>query len=230
VTDRIELLGRLGSIVASDAEGRPLPQRLCDACRLILDVDGASITVEHGTPHRVTLCTTDDVAASLDDAQDVVGEGPACDALNRTEVVVATLDDDAESRWPQYTMMVRRLMPTGIVYAVPMRPGGSVLGVLSLYRRQPVLVDTSLDSVQFLADTVGAALLHDPLSTSTAEDAGPWSTRATVHQATGMVVAQLRVSVDDALAMLRAHAFAHNVSMGELAAMVVSRRYDFRED
>ena len=230
MTDRIDLLGRLGSMVAGDVEGRPLPERLCDACRMILDMDGASMTVEHGSPHRVTLCATDEVAAGLEDAQDVLGEGPACDALNQTQVVVATIDADAESRWPQYTMMVRQLMPTGIVYAVPMRPGGSVLGVLSLYRRQPVVVDTAMDSVQFLADTVGAALLHDPLSTSTAENAGPWSTRAVVHQATGMVVAQLRVSAEDALAMMRAHAFAHDVSMSELATMVVSRRYDFRED
>jgi ANTAR domain len=150
--------------------------------------------------------------------------------VNQSNAVVATLDADAENRWPQYTLMVRRLLPTGIVYAVPMRPGGSVLGVLSLYRTDPVAVDASLDNVQFLADTVGAALLRDPLSVSPAEDAGQWSTRAVVHQATGMVVAQLRVSVDDALALLRAHAFAHNVSMSDLAAMVVSRRYDFRED
>jgi hypothetical protein len=229
MTEKADLLSRLATIVAQGAHERPLTERLCQACRQLLDADGASITVEYETPHRVTVCATDAVAARLEDVQDVVGEGPSRDAVTSGAAVVATFGSEAEDRWPEYATLVRDTIDSGVVYAVPMRPSGSILGVLSLYRREPASPPTSLDTAQFLADVVGAALLRDPMSTSD-DDSGAWSSRAVVHQATGMVVAQLGVPVDDALALLRAHAFAHDVSMAELAAMLVRRQYDFRED
>lgn len=66
---------------------------------------------------------------------------------------------------------------------------------------------------QLLSDSVGVALLRDEASTSV-EGLSSWASRATVHQATGMVIAQLGVSAEDALAVLRAHAFAGDRSLG----------------
>ena len=45
--------------------------------------------------------------------------------------------------------------------------------------------------------------------------------RAVVHQATGMVSVQRGVVVDDALALLRAYAFAEDRPVGDVAADVV---------
>jgi AmiR/NasT family two-component response regulator len=60
------------------------------------------------------------------------------------------------------------------------------------------------------------------------ETAGPWASRSQIHQATGMVVAQLRLSPEDALALLRAHAYAQDSTLAEIAASVVQkRRLDF---
>jgi hypothetical protein len=42
-----------------------------------------------------------------------------------------------------------------------------------------------------------------------------------------MVVAQLGVGVDDALALLRAHAYAHERKLTDIAKDVVDRRLDF---
>jgi AmiR/NasT family two-component response regulator len=57
-----------------------------------------------------------------------------------------------------------------------------------------------------------------------------WGTRAEIHQATGMVVAQLGISTADALARLRAHAFAEQRLLGEVARDVVARRLSFTKD
>ena len=46
-------------------------------------------------------------------------------------------------------------------------------------------------------------------------DSGAWSSRAGIHQATGMVIAQLGISPDDALAVLRAHAYAEDIPLDE---------------
>ena len=42
-----------------------------------------------------------------------------------------------------------------------------------------------------------------------------------------MVIAQLGVAPDDAMALLRAHAFAQGATLSEVAALVVQRRLDF---
>jgi len=43
-----------------------------------------------------------------------------------------------------------------------------------------------------------------------------------------MVMAQLRVRPADALALLRAHAYAHAGPLSQIAADVVARRLDFK--
>jgi hypothetical protein len=48
-----------------------------------------------------------------------------------------------------------------------------------------------------------------------------------VHQASGMIAAQLDVNVADALVRLRAHAFANDRPLAEVAADVVARRLRF---
>jgi hypothetical protein len=80
----------------------------------------------------------------------------------------------------------------------------------------------SLEDAQFLADAVGAALL-DETATTGAVPFAAWSDRARVHQATGMVVAQLALPAEDALALLRAHAFAESATLDQIAVAVVER-------
>ena len=47
------------------------------------------------------------------------------------------------------------------------------------------------------------------------------------HQATGMVVAQLRLTPEDALVLIRAHAYAHDQSLDEVAQQILSQHLDF---
>ena len=53
---------------------------------------------------------------------------------------------------------------------------------------------------------------------------------AEVHQATGMVSAQLEVPIDEAFVRLRAHAFADGRSLRDVARDVVSRRLTLEAD
>ena len=53
--------------------------------------------------------------------------------------------------------------------------------------------------------------------------------RAEVHQATGMVSVQLGVSLAEALVRLRAHAWAEDRLLADVAADVVARRLRFGE-
>lgn len=91
------------------------------------------------------------------------------------------------------------------------------------------LVDLGSDSDAVAAgdtpvDRAGsAALVGDSSSWEDFLDALP-SDRLKVHQATGMVVGQLGGTPEQALARIRAHAYATNRTMVEVAADVVARR------
>lgn len=229
MTDKARILARLAHLVAADDRREALAGRLAEACRLILAVSGAAITVENTTMERMTLCATDDDAARLEDLQEVLGEGPSHDAFTSATAVITALDD-TEGRWPEFTAAARRAMGEVTVHAMPMRPGGEVIGVLSLYRVPGPSYTQPLEGAQFLADAVGAALLSEtPLADPPGDD-GPWATRAEIHQATGMVTAQLGLHPEDALAILRAHAFAHDTSLADIARQVVTRRLDFGKE
>jgi hypothetical protein len=59
---------------------------------------------------------------------------------------------------------------------------------------------------------------------------GMSSDRAEVHQATGMILAQLGIPAEDAFVRLRAHAFAARRPLAEVARDVVARRLVFTPD
>ena len=65
-----------------------------------------------------------------------------------------------------------------------------------------------------------------------ADGHAPWSElhRLEVYQATGMILEQMQVTPKAALSALRAHAFAHNQTILEVAREVVVRRLRFDEE
>ncbi|WP_258727031.1 GAF and ANTAR domain-containing protein [Cellulomonas sp. NS3] len=222
-----DLLARLASAVAGAPEHESFTWRLCEATRRLLGADGASLTVDNASTNRITLCATDEVAAQLENLHDVLGEGPATSAYLTGEPVVVTLAQAAE-RWPMFAESATRQTGAGQLYALPMRQGFAVQGVLTLYRRTAGPLSEDEAAAQFLADALAAALLQDAGVLSDLGPGGSWSNRAQVHQATGMVVAQLAVGVRDALAILRAHAFALDQPLAQVAQAVVAREPVFR--
>jgi AmiR/NasT family two-component response regulator len=59
-------------------------------------------------------------------------------------------------------------------------------------------------------------------------DDGPWDSRAKIHQATGMVMAQLQITGGDAMALLRAHAYAGEMTLDDVAQRVLDKSLEFR--
>ena len=141
-------------------------------------------------------------------------------------MVRAALGERAARRWPAFAAAAQAEVGAAAISAIPIQPGIDVLGVLTLYQlpARPLAKEPTV--AQFVADTLGAALLRDG---GLQEDLGngPWSAQAQVHQAAGMVIAQLGVSPEDALALLKAHAYADGSSMAVVARSVVERRLDF---
>ncbi|WP_028047757.1 GAF and ANTAR domain-containing protein [Cellulomonas sp. URHE0023] len=223
---RATVLAALAATTARAPANLPLPERLCRACVEVLGADGGAITLASTLPERLTLDSSNGTSARIEDLQDVLGEGPGQDAYRRGTAVVAHVDGIQGGPFPMFTELAGDIAGPVTVWAIPMHPGGATIGVITLYRVSGDLL-YSVEDAQFLADAVGAALLDD-----SSPDAGgrfaKWSDRARVHQAVGMTVAQLAIEPDDALAILRAHAFAEATTLDAIAIEVVERRLDFR--
>lgn len=218
------VLAGLARIVARDADRLPLGARLCTAAVDILGVKGAVLTFGYQEPARLTVWASDETVSRLDGLQEVLGEGPGWEAFRSNEIVEGTLESN--ERWPLFSRAARADLGPLALCAVPMRPGGEPMGVVLLYEAvRPFALD--LETAQLLADAVGAALLRTP-GAELEDLEGPWRARSAIHQAVGMIMAQLAISPEDALVLLRAHAYAHDATLDAIAGRVVARELDFR--
>jgi len=224
------------AIARDTIDDRALAMRICRACVDGLDVDGAAISLLTAGAARQTLAATDAVAELLEDLQFTFNEG-ACMEAARTgnPVLVGDLRHSGEvERWPMFAAAVLERSAVRAVFALPLQWGAVNLGVLDLYRLQPgALDDAQLRDAIAAADA--AALMMLGLRTDPDRGGVDWlddavAHRAEIHQAAGMVSVQLDVTVAEALARMRAHAFVHDRLLIDVACDVVARRLMFTED
>lgn len=236
MVDRSTLLATLTSAAAAAGAGvvggAPLVGRLCEAARVVTDADGASLALtpdhERLATTRSVLWATDGTAARIEQIQDVVGHGPTSDVLRHDAPVSTTLADRA-TRWPEFVEMATRQTPARSLTAVPLHAGAGVLGVLTLYRSRPGSLTGTLDDLGFIADVIAVAVL-DGTDPGTPPPPASWDERSLIHQAVGMVMAQLATTADDAMALLRAHAFALDLTLPVVAHQVLDRELLFRPE
>jgi hypothetical protein len=227
VTDRGAVLARLIELASLSVTDGPLPLRLSRACRDILAADGVSLSFLDSTAGPITLAATDEVAARLGDLEDVAGEGPATEAFSAGEDVEVALGEVPAERWPGFTRAAVAAVGPVMIRALPMLPDGHRFGVITTYVVDGRELAQDQLTTRFLANAVGAALLQDAPERLSGRRRDSWLSRSHIHQATGMVIAQLGLPPEDALAMLRAHAYAHDQPLTDVAEQIVSRRLHF---
>jgi GAF domain-containing protein len=188
------------------------------------------------------MFASDATASLLEDLQFSLGEGPCMQAATTGRaVMVSDLSDSVEATsWPAFAAAVVEHTGVRALFVVPLHWGVINLGVLDLYQATPgALSQPQCRDVIAAANL--AALMMLELRTDPNDPAGlrdsdaPWldptlGTHTQIHQATGMVLAQLDIDATDALARLRAHAFSHQRLLLDVAADVVARRLIFTDE
>jgi hypothetical protein len=227
---------RLWSLVVERAGGGPVSvEHVCAAAMSAAGVDRAAVAVVLPASPRETMYASDPVAAEVEELTLTLGEGPGVDALTGGPALVADLiAADCLARWPVFAPAALR---AGVraVFALPLQVGGIRLGVLDLYRAAPGELDREqLADALVLADTA-CALLLDAAHRDLSHPDGRLPERAglqhpEVHQATGMIIAQLGVTAAVALVRLRAYVYAHDRRLHDVAKDVVARRLRFHAD
>jgi hypothetical protein len=217
----------------NDAGGvGPAPARLCRVCADVTAMTGAGIMLMSGDVPRGSVCSSNEVSALIEDLQYTFGEGPCVDAYQQDRPVLeADLAGAGGSRWVAFSPPAVAAGAVA-VFGFPLRVGAIRIGALNLYRDRPgPLDDEQYDDAVVLAGVAARAVLAmqadaTPGMLGAELEAGS-DFRFVVHQASGMVSAQLDVTVGEALVRLRAFAFAHDRPLAKVAEDVVTRRLRF---
>ena len=221
---RLELLER----IVGDA-GDLDTHRLCQESAAVTLVTGAGITLLMAELTSASLGATDALAARLAELQLELGEGPSIDAHAEDRPTgEADLAADGATRWLAFTPLAVAAGARA-VFSFPTQVGAVRLGTLDLYRDRPGrLSDAAHRDALLLASIAAQVVLlvqgRAPPGTIAAELEANADLRSVVHQATGVVAAQLEVSVAEALIRLRAHAFSTGRPLHAVAQDVVERR------
>jgi hypothetical protein len=210
--------------VRGDLDPASYPQRLCAAAVDLLDIDASGLTLM--TKSQLgAVWASDKLAETVEDLQFALGEGPAIDAHGLGAPSLEPCLADASARWPFFSPQAVAL-GVEAVFSFPLQIGVIRLGALNLFRReQGLLSRNQLADALVLADVATQDIidlqaqgsLHWPLSDRFAE-------RARVHQATGMVAAQIDSDMANALARIRGYAFANEITIFQVAEEVIARR------
>ncbi|WP_229054683.1 GAF and ANTAR domain-containing protein [Aeromicrobium sp. Leaf350] len=224
------LLAQLAVTLVNLRDTTSLPLRLCQAARTLLDAEGTAMTLSTLDGIRLVVAATDDLASALEDVQDLTGEGPSFAALDSGVLEVAHLGrgSDADEPWPLMRARSSRLGFMGALLAIPLKLDDQVMGVLSA-RRSDGPTSTVEQVGSFLGTALTAALLQDAeLGLDPLAHPSSWPAQAEIHQATGMVVAQVGVLPEDAMSLLRGHAFAQDTTLADVAGQVIAQQISFR--
>jgi hypothetical protein len=214
--------------------GSTVWDRLCASVTEAVPVTGAGVALMTATGHGGILAASDDAANVVENLQQTLGEGPCLNAFHDRRPVLQPDLTQAAARWPGFTPAAAK---AGIraIFAFPLQIGAIRLGVLDLYRDTP----GSLDSLQFAEalDYAAAAttILLDLQHTASPGELHPQLSDVAdghreIHQATGMITVQASVSMNEALLLLRARAYAEERPLVELAQDVVARQVTFYPD
>ncbi|WIB77966.1 GAF and ANTAR domain-containing protein [Curtobacterium sp. MCPF17_002] len=206
----------LGSALAHVASTATPYTELSAPFLTLVPGDGASVATLGSFTGNESVSLTDQVAAEIDMVQFDLSEGPCWDALtHRDTILEGDFHDRPSHRWPVFEDAMRE-RGVGALFAAPATFGPFALGVVDVYAagRMAVNEDQRAD-IASLAQAVGRRLLQRTLEHN--EQGELPRLRRTLHQAAGIILAQVSVAPSDAFLLLQGHAFVRRQPVVELA-------------
>jgi hypothetical protein len=212
--------------------GRPelLPSRLTRACADVLPVSGVGMALFAGSI-RVPLGASDEAAADAERLQFTTGEGP-CIQAHLTSSTVQVDEAEIADRWPLFHAELRAKTRVRSIVAVPLAAPLSGLGTVDFFYDDPHdAFRADLWDVTAVVDRMATLLIDGvPLPTLAAPDltppgwlSRPMTGRSDVIVAVGMLNAALDLTSQQALDVLRGHAWASDRTLDDTAHDIVTR-------
>lgn len=220
---------RVWGLLADEVGRRGQPLSVAVACHAavrVLTAEGVTVAAIAPGDVHVSVFATSDLGRRLEDLQSTLGEGPGIHSYADGAPVLSSDLEPGDRRWP---LFVSGAVELGVraLFAFPLRSGTIPIGVFEVHRgRSGALTPVELGDALVLADVISILLLAPESHNGRdfIDDVISSDRHAEVYQATGMVSVHLGVSLADALARLRAYAFAHSQSISVVAREIVLGR------
>ena len=206
--------------MARSEDGRPEVVALEELCRVLttdLEILGAALSLTSGRGTAGVVAASDERSRRIDELQFSAGEGPCYDAVQHSRPVLTPDLVAEEGRWPGYASTAIEAGVQG-VFAFPLQVGALCLGVLDVYAAQ----SGSLSDQQVTAALTAARRAIEILLDGAPGLGDEIDHRAEIYQAQGMVMDARGIDAGDALARMRAHAFAHDQPLHALALLILA--------
>ncbi len=231
-TAKLQALFNAQSLPAVDDASRASHlHRLCGVIVAVVPAcaAGLSVAVGKGLP-SVVLAGAGQRAEELEELQLTLGQGPCVDVQRwGRPVLEPDLAGSGACQWPAYAPAAGAL-GVGAVFAFPLQIGVTHLGVLDVYQRNAGgLSRAGLTDCVLLADMARNVLLEGLDRDDVTETNPQWDDVLPIpelFQAQGMVMIQLGLEPIEALARIRAHAYATNQRIGDTARDIVESRLE----
>lgn len=200
---------------------------LLNACTDILSVDAGGILLADTVGDLELVASTSEEAQVVETIIIAAGAGPCIDCYTTAAPVrVADIGTVAE-KWPRF---YRSALEQGFrsTYAVPMRLGNEVIGVMNLLSSGPgAISDKDGGIAQALADIAVLGLLHErnfryPFAIREQLHLA-LDTRILIEQAKGVLAQGEGLTMTDAFNALRAYARANGMTLRGTAHAAVNR-------
>jgi hypothetical protein len=201
-------------------------QRVCRAAVAALALRGAAVHVMAEVETTGVAACSDAEARAVAELQFTANEGPALVAFRTRRPVLVPLLGEALDRWPGFASLAW-VRGVRAVFSFPLQQGAVSFGVLDLYADRPGPLDADALAMGGSFAGVATDLLLDggTVTRSGDLDAGLTTAlvdRARIHQAQGMVMVDLRVTLAEALSRMRARAFASDTTLLDVADQVIT--------
>jgi transcriptional regulator with GAF, ATPase, and Fis domain len=186
--------------------------------------DAVTVSLVAGDPlGPLAVASTTKLAQELDGAQVRAQSGPSVLAHQRKSTVVAT-DVQRDDRWP--TLRVESAHPVVGCVSVPLLVGEDLTGCLTVYARHAA-VDDLVEGCELMAATIASVLqdlrLRQELEAMAANLETALTSRATIDQAKGIVMAERRCRADEAFEYLVGLSSSRHVRLRDLSQAIVDQ-------
>ena len=191
--------------------------RVAEAARIVLEVDGAGLTLVHADGPPRWVAATDAAMELLVQVQHDFGEGPYLQAYDQGRAVVVE-DLGAAPVWVRLAAVVGQLHVRGVL-SVPIRLASQPVGTLDVYSSQPRAWTTH--ELEGVGELVHASVELAARELEVAQLRQALTSRVWIEQAKGVLAATQGVSPEVAFQQLRVRARASSRKLAEVAQDVV---------
>ena len=221
----LHVLTRFARTLADGYDVAEVLYDLTDSVVSVLGAKGAGVSLA-GTDGKLAFVTaTSEVITQVERVQQESQEGPGHVAYTTNELVVVE-DIGTHDEWPT---LRDAALGNGLssVIGVPLRVQARSIGSLNVYDTESkdwspdelaaatILADIAASYVAHASELDQAQRLNEQLQTAL-------DGRVLIEQAKGILAGERKISVDDALEILRSHARSNQASLRAIAEAVVT--------